>query len=82
MLTKELGFRVGGHFGGIEVSPNGVEHEAHDHGIGGAQNADLPADYFVVFAALAGGPEAAPNNQKDEGEHDTKQDYENALSCT
>ena len=65
-IDEGVGFLVGIHVGGAEIVPDVIEHETENDGVGGADDAHLPADDFVVAAAAGGGPHEIDD---DEGRH-------------
>ena len=66
-VAQGVGFEVGVHVCFAEVGPDGVEHEAKNDGIGGAKDAELPADEIVVRGAPFPRPETVEQRQKEHG---------------
>ena len=57
-VSKSAGFEVYIEIGRDEVRPYGVEHEAEDDGVSGANDVELPSDQVVVHLTLLPGPDA------------------------
>ena len=57
-VSQSAGLEVHVEIGGAEVRPDGVEHEAENDGVGGADDVELPSDQVVVYLTLLAGPDA------------------------
>ena len=78
---QAIRFGLGVDFRVLVGTPNGIQHEAHDHGIGGSEHADLPADNVVVNPAAGGGPEAIQNKQKGKRPQSEGQNHDEIVEC-
>jgi len=66
-VAQRVGFEVGVEVCFAEVGPYGVEHEAEDDRIGGAKDAELPADQIIVRGAPFARPSSVENRHEEHG---------------
>jgi hypothetical protein len=67
---------------GSEVCPHGVEHEAEDDGVGGADDVELPSDQVVVRLTLFAGPDPVQCSHKEHGASDREGENEDVQRWT
>ena len=78
-VAEGVGFEIDVKGGVAEVGPDGVEHEAQDDCVGGAEDAELPADEVVVDDSFFAGPEAIEDSHKDCRTNDGAEEEDDVL---
>jgi hypothetical protein len=69
-VSEGAGLEVHVEICGSEVGPHGVEHEAENDRVGGADDVELPADQVVVSLTLLAGPDAVQCGHEEHGTSD------------
>lgn len=74
-VSEGIGFEVGVEIGHAEGGPDGIEHEAENDGVGGAEDGELPGDDVIVCATFRLRPCFVQDGEEDHGSgHDEDQD--------
>jgi hypothetical protein len=73
-IHESIGFLVGVYIRRAEVVPDVEEYESENHGIGSADDAQLPADDLVVAAPFGRGPDDIDDDEGGAGAADLQQE--------